>query len=438
MDAIIQPARLGGQVEAISSKSMAHRLLILAALAPAPTELACNTTSEDIEATVGCLEALGARITRTEGGFHVRPLPGRADDDNVPEAAPGALLDCGESGSTLRFLLPVLGALGKGGALTGHGRLAQRPLSPLYEQLEAHGLTLSEQGRFPLEVKGRLQAGRFELPGDVSSQFVTGLLLAAPLLPSPTEVVVSEPVQSRPYIRLTINALKTFGVPAIVSHEVREEYPVSVYAVAPTRLVSPGSCQVEGDWSNAAFWLAAGAGTQEGVTVRGLDLASSQGDRAIMAALAALGARIARKGHAVRATHDAPRPTSIDVSNFPDLVPPLAAAAATIPGTTRLTNAGRLRLKESDRIESVSACLTAFGVPVRVEGDDILIEGRESLDGAEVDAQNDHRIAMMAAVLASEATGQSTVHDAGCVAKSYPTFWEDFARLGGHVDLEED
>lgn len=437
MDAIIREGTLAGQVEAVSSKSMAHRLLILAALAPSPTDLACNTTSQDIEATVGCLEALGAKITRTESGFHVRPLPGHADDDNEPEATPGALLDCGESGSTLRFLLPVVGALGKGGSLTGHGRLAQRPLSPLYEELQAHGLELSEEGAFPLRVSGRLEAGRFVLPGDVSSQYVTGLLLAAPLLASPTEIVVAEPVQSRPYIRLTINALKAFGVTVIVSRERIDEVPVSVYSVAPTHLVSPGTCQVEGDWSNSAFWLAAGAASPEGVTVGGLDLASSQGDRAVMAALAAFGARIARKGHAVRATLDAPRPTSMDVSNFPDLVPPLAAAAATIPGTSALTNAGRLRLKESDRIASVSSCLAAFGVPVRTEGDNIVIEGRPELEPGEVDAQNDHRIAMMAAVLAAQAPGTSVIHDAGCVAKSYPTFWEDFARLGGNVELRE-
>lgn len=437
MDAIIRQGTLTGQIPAISSKSMAHRLLILAALAPAPTELACNTTSEDIDATVRCLEALGARVERVEGGFHVTPLPGRPDDDNVPDALAGASLDCGESGSTLRFMLPVLGALGKGGALTGHGRLAQRPLSPLYEQLQAHGLTMSAQGSFPLAVGGRLQPGRFVLPGDVSSQYVTGLLLAAPLLASPTEILVSEPVQSRPYIKLTVNALKAFGVPVLTSRESVGGRAVSVYTVSPTRLVSPGSCTVEGDWSNAAFWLAAGAAAPLGVTVTGLDLASSQGDRSAMAALAAFGARIARRGHAVRATRDHPRPTSLDVSNFPDLVPPLAATAAMIPGTSALTNAGRLRLKESDRVETVSACLTAFGVPVRIEGDDIVIEGRGTLRAAEVDAANDHRIAMMAAVLASQAPGESVIHDAGCVAKSYPTFWEDFARLGGHVETRE-
>lgn len=435
MDALIKPSELAGQVPAISSKSMAHRLLILAALAPAPTELACNTTSEDIEATIRCVEALGARVERANGTLRVTPIPGRADDDNVPDAVFEPVLDCGESGSTLRFLLPVVGALGHGATLTGHGRLARRPLSPLYEQLESHGLALSAQGSFPLVVQGRLSPGRFELPGDVSSQYVTGLLLAAPLLASPTEVVVSEPVQSRPYIRLTIDALEAFGVHVQVSHELRQRKAASVYAVSPTRLVSPGTCVVEGDWSNAAFWLAAGSLSRQGVTVSGLNLASSQGDRSIVAALAAMGARIARKGDAIRATADAPRPVALDVSDFPDLVPPLAAAAALVPGTTRLANAGRLRLKESDRLATVSATLEAFGVPVRIEGDGLVIEGRDTLRATEVDAANDHRIAMMAGVLAAHADGTSRIRDAGCVAKSYPTFWDDFSRLGGSVEL---
>lgn len=310
-------------------------------------------------------------------------------------------------------------------------------MGPLARQLRSHGLELSEEGTFPLTVSGRLEAGRFCLPGDVSSQFVTGLLLAAPLLPSPTEILVCEPVQSRPYIKLTINALRTFGVAVAATRETVSGHPVSVYSVSPSRLVSPGTCAVEGDWSNSAFWLAAGSSAPDGVTVSGLDLASSQGDRSVMAALAALGARIARKGQSVRATRDRPRPTTIDVSNFPDLVPPLAAAAATIPGTSALTHAGRLRLKESDRIETVSSCLTKFGVPVRIEGDDIVIEGRSALRPAEVDAANDHRIAMMAAVLASQAPGESVIHDAECVAKSYPAFWEDFAGLGGRVQTRE-
>ena len=218
MNVTVEPGQLTGEVSAPSSKSEAHRLLICAALAPGTTDIDCTTTSEDIDATVGCLEALGARITRTQRGFRVVPVPGTSATDNVPEPVRGALLDCGESGSTLRFLLPVVAALGCDARLTGHGRLPQRPLSPLYEELVAHGAELSPQGQMPLNVGGRLRPGRFSLPGNVSSQYVSGLLLAAPLMGSPVEVLVSEPVESLPYIDITVAALRRFGVGVSEDH----------------------------------------------------------------------------------------------------------------------------------------------------------------------------------------------------------------------------
>ena len=288
MDVTVSPGALTGEIPAPSSKSEAHRLLICAAFAPGTTDIDCTTTSEDIEATVRCLEALGAHITRTRRGFRVRPVPGTSATDNLPEARAHALLDCGESGSTLRFLLPVVAALGRGGRLTGHGRLPERPLSPLYEELVSHGAELSPQGAMPLEVGGRLSAGRFELPGNVSSQYVSGLLMAAPLMGAPVEVCVSEPIESRPYIDLTIDALECFGVE--VSAERAKDSSgkdaCSYVVCAPHGLVSSGTVGVEGDWSNAAFWFAAGALSEKGVAVRGLDAKSAQGDRCVLGALA--------------------------------------------------------------------------------------------------------------------------------------------------------
>lgn len=436
MEATVTPGQLAGALPAISSKSVAHRLLILAALCPSVTTVGCNTTSEDIEATVSCLKALGARITRTRAGYRVVPLRGWSKSDNHPEATAGALLDCGESGSTERFLLPIVAALGAGARLTGHGRLAQRPLSPLYEELVAHGAELGPQGAFPLRVAGRLRPGRFSLPGNVSSQYVSGLLMAAPILGAPLEVAVAEPVQSKPYIALTTDALARFGVEVSVSHEVIDGRPCTCYGVPTSRLTSPGDCEVEGDWSNAAFWLAAGALSHEGVTVQGLNMTSTQGDRVILAALSSFGARVARKGRAARVTLDHPHAASMDVSDFPDLVPPLAAVAACCPGTTELRNAGRLRLKESDRLETVSSALRALGIDAHTSNDDLVIVGGTP-QGGSVDSANDHRIAMMAGVLATRAAGPVTIHDAGCVAKSYPGFWDDFLALGGNVTTKE-
>ena len=428
MDVRIGQARLSGTVPAVASKSVAHRMLICAALCDGPTEIACNTTSADIAATVRCLASLGASITPEDGhGFSVRP---RSDEPGHPVAT----LDCGESGSTLRFLLPVVCALGCGGSLVGHGRLAERPLSPLYEQLLEHGCSLSPQGAFPLEVSGKLSGGTFVLPGDVSSQYVTGLLLTAPLLDEPTEILVAEPVQSAPYIALTIGALESFGIDVNVSRTERERLPHLRYRVDPAqgRLSSPGSCTVEGDWSNAAFWLAADALGSD-IAVSGLEETSAQGDRAILSVLESFGATTAKAGGKMVVNAESLHGADIDVADIPDLVPPLAAVAAAASGTTHLTNAGRLRLKESDRLATVTASLRAFGVDARVIGDDIHIVGGASLHGATVDAANDHRIAMLASILATRAAGTTTVLGADCVGKSYPAFYQDFSALGGDV-----
>ncbi|KUH58457.1 3-phosphoshikimate 1-carboxyvinyltransferase [Tractidigestivibacter scatoligenes] len=431
MDVTIHPAPLHGTIPAIASKSMAHRLLIMAALCPGTTDINCNATSKDIQATVSCLEALGARIASTRLGFRVNPLPGTSATDNIRQAIPGAHLDCGESGSTLRFMLPIVAALGRGGSLDGHGRLADRPLSPLYEELVCHGVTLSTRGKLPLEVSGTLLPGRFSIPGNVSSQFVSGLLMAAPLLSAPSEIVVTEPVESRSYIRLTIRALAEFGIDVGVTHETVDGNRATVLSVSPARsAVSPGTVTVEGDWSNAAFWLAAGA-IAGGVSVSGLDLASAQGDRTILACAAAFGARVSRSGNVASTTPDTLRGRTIDVRDTPDLVPPLAAIAANASGTTVIANAGRLRLKESDRLSTVNKALTAMGASIEEEPDALVIHGNGSLSGGTVDAANDHRIAMMAAIAGANAIGPTTIRGAECVAKSYPRFFEDFRTLGG-------
>ena len=431
MDVTITPHRLEGSVTALSSKSMAHRLLILAALSQGITDFVCPSLSEDIGATLRCLKALGAPAMGTRDGLRMVPL-------TVGGVRHDARLDVGESGSTLRFLLPVAAALGQGATFVGHGRLAQRPLSPLDEQLEIHGVTLSERGRFPLAVSGTLEGGDFQLPGNVSSQFVSGLLMAAPLLADGARIAVSEPVESKGYIDLTVDALKAFGIHVDEHRETIDDHPVRVYQV-PTgsRLVTPGLCTVEGDWSNAAFWLAAGALGPQPLSVTGLDLDSRQGDRAIMAALAMMGARMGRSSGIVAASREALHGRDVDVSGIPDLVPPLAAVASVAQGTTRLAHAGRLRLKESDRLQTVSAALCALGGRARIEGDDLVIEGVNALGGGTVDAANDHRIAMMASICAAYATGPTTILGADCVSKSYPSFFDDFRALGGIAREEE-
>lgn len=434
MDITLFPRLLKGTVQAPSSKSVAHRALILAALADEPTTIGCTSTSQDIDATVGCLNALGATISHDEGqGFSVAPLP-RAEN-GAPVPVRDAALWCGESGSTLRFMMPLVAALGGGALLQGAPRLLERPLSPLDAQLAAHGVTceLTPEG---VAVSGQMSGGTFSLPGNVSSQFVSGLLLATSALKEPVSIQVEEPVASVPYIDLTCDGLAAFGSDVAFTASLEQEGVLyTLYQADPfvPHLAEP-RFRVEGDWSGAAFWLAAGAlGSQ--VEVQGLSLTSDQGDRAVLGALALLGSRITRNSASVKAEADAPQGHDLSMEQIPDLVPPIAAVAALCPGTTRLCGLSRLRIKESDRVETVRAGLSALGASVSVEGDDLVICGVEELSGGVVDAANDHRIAMMAAIAATRATGPVTICGAQCVAKSYPAFFESYKALGGSLEV---
>ena len=443
--ATMGPGALGGTIPAIASKSAAHRMLICAALSDGPCDIECGTTSKDIEATQACLEALGVRIVRRGNVLHVTPIDRGALGEGVH------VLDCCESGSTLRFMLPVACALGAHAVIDGQGRLPERPLSPLREELEAHGIRLTPQGTWPLEVQGSLEGGRFLIAGNVSSQFVTGLLLALPLLEEGGSVRLHGPVESRPYIDMTLRTLAAFGVEVVESH-----YEVEIdSAVAPvTEFKVPGGqsykaqpyLKVEGDWSNAAFWLCAGALGGDGVSVSGLDFASAQGDKAILDILERFGARVERDGQAGTATVRPPegflRGVDLDASDVPDLVPVVSVVAACAAGTTRVYNAARLRIKESDRLQSTAELLERLGIDLEELPDGLVIHGRggmgtPALRAGRVRSHNDHRLAMSAAVASVQATGAVCVEGAQAVNKSYPGFFADFARLGGVVNVEE-
>ncbi|MGN1002537.1 MAG: 3-phosphoshikimate 1-carboxyvinyltransferase [Oscillospiraceae bacterium] len=404
MNVTISPHPLAGTIPAIPSKSQAHRLLICAAFADRETEIACPALSKDIEATAACLSALGAGIRYADGVYTVRPV-------EAPAKEP--VLDCGESGSTLRFLLPVVCALGVPARLKMHGRLPQRPLSPLWEELEAHGSELSRPAEDVIAVAGRLRPGAYRIDAGVSSQFISGLLFALPLLEGASSLSLTGRIESAGYIDMTLRALAAFG--AAPMGEGR-----SYTVPAGTKYVSPGAARVEGDWSNAAFWVAADHLSSGTVTCTGLDPASAQGDRAVVEAAASIAA-----GNAV-----------IDARNIPDLVPVLAVLAAVSPGTTEFVNAARLRIKESDRLTAVTEMLTALGGDVTERPDGLSIRGRKRLRGGVVNSVGDHRIAMSAAVAAIACEGPVTVLGAECVSKSYPAFWRDYAALGGQIQEE--
>ncbi len=386
MDITIHPGKLEGWVRAIPSKSQAHRLLICAAFAKGETKLHCPETNEDIEATAACLNALGAKIQRHSWGYHICPA----------ESCPmEAVLPVNESGSTLRFLLPVAGALGVKATFQLRGRLPQRPLSPLWEELERMGCQLSRPTQDTILLTGKLRSGEYRIDGSVSSQFISGLLFAAAIMEGQSSVAVTGRVESRPYIDMTLKALAMFSKDGV--------------------LVSPGEIAVEGDWSNGAFFLAAKALGSD-VQVQNLDGNSPQGDRACEHWFDAL------KNH-----------QTICAKDIPDLVPILSVVAAAKEGAV-FTDIRRLRAKESDRVESVKNMLSTLGIE-STSDENTLTVYPGCFRGGIVDSCNDHRIAMAAAIAATVASGPVTVLGAQCVKKSYPSFWEEYKKLGGKYEL---
>lgn len=332
-------------------------------------------------------------------------------------------LSCGESGSTLRFLLPVCGALGAEAVFRMEGRLPERPLAPLDAELTAHGMTLRREGAL-LYVRGQLQSGAYTLPGGVSSQYISGLLMALPRLSGGSTLHIAGELQSAGYVDMTLDALRLAGVRIEKIHD-------GFRIPGGQRFALPGETEVEGDWSNAAFFLCAGAFSERGVRVEGLRLPTAQGDSAVLDILRRFGAQAEISGTGVTVRGGALRGIRIDAAQIPDLIPVLAVTAAGAQGETVIENAARLRLKESDRLQSTAELLRRLGCPVTELPDGLIIKGRQGLTGGTVSACGDHRIAMSAAVAAMLCTGPVTVTGAVSVEKSYPRFWADWEHLKG-------
>ena len=437
MKAIITPKQLHGSIKTVASKSQAHRMLICAAFADEPTDIICRELSLDIEATAKCLEAMGSSISYDSGSgsFHVVPAPLKAGNCTASADCTGKVnsaaekkqitIDVGESGSTLRFLLPVAAALGVNTHIVMHGRLSERPLSPLWEELTAHGAVLKRNADGSVDVSGRLSGSRYTIAADVSSQFISGLLFAAPLIADKDgdfELELTGNVESVSYILMSIDALKSFGVEVIRDGSILRINKNAAY-------VSPHKLEVEGDWSNGAFWLCAAAMTRDSLKITGLNEASVQGDRAVRELIDEI---VSRKNAAADGA------VYIDARNVPDLVPVLSVLAASVKGDTVFTHAERLRIKESDRIKAAVTMLKAIGAKAEETADGLIVRGTgEQLAGGTVDSCNDHRIAMSAAVASIICRDKVTVLTAQAVKKSYPAFWQDFALTGGSVITEE-
>lgn len=394
MDICITPKKLYGNINAIPSKSQAHRMLICAAFSDQPTTLICPETNRDIEATANCLTALGAGITWLSNGYRVKPI------EEVPFRAS---LPCQDSGSTLRFLLPIAGALGVDTVFQMTGRLPQRPLTPLWEEMERMGSTLTRPTADTIRCTGRLRSGEYAINGTVSSQFITGLLFALSLLPGQSRLQVLGKLESAPYVSMTLAAMERFGISC-------NDYCFP----GNGRFHSPGTVTVEGDWSNAAFFLAAQA-LGSPIQVGNLNPDSPQGDRVCARLLPELKDKL-----------------TISAADIPDLVPILAVTAAANQGAV-FTDIGRLRLKESDRVTSVMDMLRALGGQAEANDTTLTVYGT-GLHGGTVDSRNDHRIAMSAAIAATVCDSPVTILGAQCVEKSYPKFFTDYTSLGGQYE----
>ncbi len=424
----------GGRVKAIASKSHAHRLLIASALSYSPSSLILEETSKDIEATISCLNNLGAIIKKNNDHLDITPIPGIysiVDAASTPESDIKDIskLDAGESGSTLRFMLPIVTALGKDCEITTHNRLTTRPLSPLYEELISHGAVLSLQGISPLVTKGHITSGTYIIPGNISSQYITGLLFALPLLKGDSKILVTGEISSRPYINITLSVLASYNIKVI-------ENTPGEFIIPGNQIYNPSSpvTKVEGDWSNAAFFLCAGAISKESVTVTDLSLNSDQGDKKILDILRDFGAGIEITENQnglcdITVTPKDLKATFIDAHDIPDLIPILSVCAASANGTTKIINYERLRIKESDRVEAIKTMLINFGINIEEKDDILYITGSPSFKETSNDSFNDHRMAMSSAIASIRADGPVTITDPYAIRKSYPDFYKHFTSL---------
>lgn len=407
MDIKITPKKLFGRVLVPPSKSVAHRMIIAAALADGKSAITNLFPSEDIIATLECVRALGAKIEFTHNTAVI---------EGVTKAPDKAVLNCRESGSTLRFLIPVVCALGVNAELTGSGKLPQRPITAFTEEFPKHGISFdfdsAENGcSLPCCVSGKLRSGRFEIDGGLSSQFITGLMFALPLLDGDSEIVLTSKLNSKPYIDITLGVLRDFGC------EISETD--TGYHIKGNQRLKPFSGAVEGDYSQAAFFRVANSLGSE-LDIRGLNENSLQGDCRIM--------EICDKFDKSRA------PFNIDGADIPDLVPILTVLACFCSGTSRISNVARLRFKESDRLSVTAECLNAIGGKVTIGEDYLDIEGVERLRGGEIDGHNDHRIPMSMSIAATMCEQPLIIRGAECVRKSFPDFFEVYRSLNGEVE----
>lgn len=418
MEVTVHPSRIAGSITAPPSKSMTQRAIAAGLLAKNTTVIRNPSFCNDSLAAIGIARTLGASVGPDDNSITIRGGAGSLSP---------VTLHCGESGLALRMFAPVAALLADRVTLTGEGSLAGRPVTMISEALPQFGVKVqSTTGLLPLSMRGRLSAGKALLDGSKGSQLLTGLLMSLPLLESDSEITV-ENLRSRPYIGMTLQLLEDFGISVANDSFIHFKVPggQSYHACDYT---------VEGDWSGAAFLLVAGALSGE-VTIRNLDVSSLQADRAILKALGDAGCRPTEVSAGLKIEKSDLKAFVFDATDSPDLFPPLAALAAYCKGTSRIMGVSRLKHKESDRAGAIADLFGALNIGVHITGDEMLVSGGKAV-GARVTSHNDHRIAMMAAVMALAAEGPVTITGAEAVDKSYPGFYDDLAGIGSHISRD--
>ncbi|MDP4177679.1 MAG: 3-phosphoshikimate 1-carboxyvinyltransferase [Bacillota bacterium] len=422
---IITPSSLKGTINIPSSKSLCHRSIIAAGLSNGVSNIDNIIYSDDINATIDGMRAFGVIINKTENGLSIDGSKSILFNDEINDQDE-YYIDCIESGSTLRFFIPISALTDKKVTFSGRGRLGERPLDPYYDIFNKQQLKYyNNEGKLPLTVEGRLSPGLFYISGDVSSQFITGLLYALPCLNGDSSIILTTQLESKPYVDMTIDTLKKFSV-SVTNNGYKD------FFIKGNQSYKPYDCKVEGDFSQAAFWLAAGA-LGGNIELNDINMDSLQGDKVIVDLLSKMGANIMIKMKSVLIKESVLNGITIDASECPDLVPILAVIGALSKGTTEIINAARLRLKESDRLKAIAVELNKLGADVKEKEDGLLIKGKEKLNGGTVNSWNDHRIAMALAVASIKCTDTVIIEDSEAVKKSYPEFFEDFKKLGGII-----
>jgi len=422
MDMVVKKAReLSGLVVAPASKSYTQRMVIAAGLSEGTSHIYNPLYSEDTEAALRAVTALGAEFQAEDACWIIK--------GTKPKAAKQPI-DCGESGATLRFMIPVAALADGPSTLLFRGSLERRPVEPLLaslKELGANGHVGCEGDLDAVYVEGGgIVGGKCSIRGDVSSQFISGLMFACPLAEADTQILLTSPLESVDYVKMTQAVLS--------KHAVEVAFEDDAIFIAGNQTYKAADDNVPGDFSSAAFLLAAAAITNSKVTINNLDYQAVQGDRAILMILKEMGVegKVCPDSIEITGTGTPLKPINVDVKNIPDLVPVIAVLACYAEGTSKITGARRLRLKESDRLLAVSEELGKMGAKISITEDSMTIQGA-SLRGAVIDPHNDHRIAMAAAVAALGAEGKTTIQHAECVRKSYPQFYLHIKQLGADI-----